>query len=71
MMIVMGYVAHTEEKRNMQAGIWWGNLKERDYLEYLDTDGNNPPTEHMQLSIIIQSASFDIILIHINIQWSN
>jgi hypothetical protein len=40
-------------------------------LEYLDADGNNPPTEHIQLSIIIQSASFDIFLIHTNIHWSD
>jgi hypothetical protein len=25
--------------RKIHAGFWWGNLKERDYLEDLDVDG--------------------------------
>jgi hypothetical protein len=26
-------------ERGMHAGVWWGNLKERDYLEDLDVEG--------------------------------
>jgi hypothetical protein len=27
-----GYMAHMSERTNI-TGVWWGNLKERDYLE--------------------------------------
>jgi len=32
------YVAHKEEK-NMHTGFWWGNLREKDHLQYHGTDG--------------------------------
>ena len=33
-----GHVAHTGKKRNVYE-FWWGNLKERDYLEYTGLGG--------------------------------
>jgi hypothetical protein len=33
-----GHVAHMGKKR-IHTGFWWGNLKERDYLEDIATEG--------------------------------
>jgi hypothetical protein len=29
---------HAREKSKMCRGYWWGNLKERDHLEYVEID---------------------------------
>jgi len=38
MMGLAGHVAHMGKKR-IHTRFWWGNLKERDYLEDLATEG--------------------------------
>lgn len=35
-----GHVAHTRKKRSVKE-FWWGNLKERDYLEYWGVEGGD------------------------------
>jgi len=45
------YVAFTEEK-NVHTGFWWRNLREKDHLQYLGTDGR----------IILNGSSRDRLL---------
>ena len=39
-MRMVGHVAHRHlGRRELHAGFWWGNLKERDYMEDLGVNG--------------------------------